>query len=169
MKAKYKKKQSTFGLHHTPFYNAWRNLFTRCLNPNHPNYKYYGGRGITIDERWHDFMYFIEDMYELYEYHIENFGKGTKNCQLDRIDNDRGYCKDNCRWATAKVNQNNRREFERGIAVQITYKGKTQNIKRWAEELGIYYPTLCQRLRVSKWSVDRAFTTPVKHHYKWKS
>lgn len=159
---RYGEKQSTYGLKNTPFYNAWRNLFPRCVNPKNPNYKHYGARGITICEDWYDFRNFIRDMYELYEYHVENYGSGTKNCQIDRIDNNKGYYKDNCRWVTASVNCKNRRKYNRiGNAIYIEYKGKRQYIKDWAKELGIGYQTLIYRLRRAKWPVEKALNTPV--------
>lgn len=155
-------KQKTYGLNKTSFYNAWRNMFPRCLDKNHPGYKYYGDRGITICDEWFDFRNFIKDMYELWEYHVENFGDGRKNCQLDRIDNNKGYYKDNCRWATAKLNNNNRRDYKRmGNARYIEYRGKKLCIKDWAKELDMKYTTLIYRLNRAGWSVEKAFYEPV--------
>ncbi len=156
------KRKTTFGLNGSYFHRVWANMKSRCLNSKNPAYKYYGGRGITICNRWLDFPNFIEDMYELYEYHIEHFGSGRKNCHLDRIDNNGDYSKDNCRWVTAKVNQNNRREYERGSAILVTYKGKTQNITNWAKHLGVNYYALKYRLQIAKWPVEKAFETPFK-------
>jgi len=162
MGGKYYGKQKLFGLRHTPFHNTWKNLFPKCLNPNNPDYKDYGGRGIEVCDEWYEFSNFIVDMYELYEYHIEHFGSGQKNCQLDRMDNNKGYYRDNCRWATSKVNNNNRRDYPRlSHLTFITYKGQTKYKKEWADYLGMKYDTLKCRFRKG-WSIEKALTTPVR-------
>ena len=68
----------------------------RCLNPNNPFYKYYGGRGITICARWDNFANFVTDM-----------GDRPEGMTLDRIDNDKGYSPENCRWTTKSQQQQN--------------------------------------------------------------
>lgn len=81
------------GMHGTPTYKIWGGMLSRCYNRKVRIYKYYGGRGITVCERWKDFRNFYEDM-----------GERPNGMQVDRIDNDKGYSPDNCRWATAKEN-----------------------------------------------------------------
>lgn len=83
----------------TPVYRAWKSMLNRCYNQAIHNYERYGGRGITVCERWHKFENFLTDMGE----------RPANNLSLDRIDNEKGYSKENCRWATAKQQAMNRR------------------------------------------------------------
>jgi hypothetical protein len=160
-------RQSLYGLRGTSFHNAWKNLFPRCLNKNNNNYKYYGGRGIVICERWYNFANFIKDMYKSYKYHIKYFGNGRKNCQLDRIDNNKGYYKENCRWTTSRINNNNRRNYKRmGNAKLITYNNKTLCIKDWSKEVNLNFLTFRDRLYRSKWSLEKALFTPVMKGFR---
>ncbi len=76
----------------------WQGIKQRCLNLNNAAYKNYGSRGITICDEWLVFANFFRDM-----------GPRPEGLQIDRIDNDKGYCKENCQWVTAKQNSNNRR------------------------------------------------------------
>ena len=130
-------------------YTSWESMIKRCTNPNNKDYHHYGGRGIKVCQRWRKFENFLEDMGE----------PPTEKHSIDRIDNNLGYCKENCRWATRKEQQRNTRRNH-----MISFHGKIQCLAAWAEELNINYSTLSSRIFILGWSVEKAFTTPVKSH-----
>jgi hypothetical protein len=115
----------------TRTYSAWVNMKTRCNNPSRSNSKNYIGRGINYCERWEFFVNFLEDM-----------GVCPDRGTIDRINNDLGYYKENCRWATMKEQNLNKRNN-----VRHEYKGKAQTLTDWSEELGIGRVTLLKRLQ----------------------
>lgn len=80
-------------------YRTWAMMKNRCTNPNAEDWKYYGGRGIKLTHRWHDFRNFVKDMGE----------RPNRSLTIDRINNDKGYSKTNCRWATKKQQRQNQR------------------------------------------------------------
>jgi hypothetical protein len=135
----------THGLSKHPLYDVWHSMLRRCTNPRDVSYKNYGGRGITVCERWHAIENFIADMEPTY----------IPGLEIDRQDNDKGYDARNCRWVSPSVNCDNRRS-----GVYLTHAGKTQSLRQWAKETGLNYGTLHERLNVWGWSVEKALTTP---------
>lgn len=125
-------------------YVAWGNMKARCKNKNLNCFNNYGGRGITYDPRWEDFEQFYKDM-----------GECPLGYQLERIDVEGNYCKENCIWATQDVQSNNKR-----TCVNITFNNKTQTLAQWAKELGIHKSTLRSRLFDLGWSIEEAFRLP---------
>lgn len=114
---------------YSKIYRTWIAMLSRCRNPKEPNYINYGARGIFVCERWEKFEHFLEDMGDLPFY----------EAQIDRINNDDGYYKENCRWVSAKENSRNRRSTKRhsidsGLIVQqelIEKIGWSKNQFRW--------------------------------------
>ena len=111
----------------------------------------YGGRGIKC--LWESFEEFRDDMYESYLQLVKDFGE--KQTTIDRKDGAGNYCRDNCRWATIKEQNNNKRNN-----TVIKFNGKSQNLGQWAADIGVCPETLLYRLK--KWSKDRALTE-LKH------
>lgn len=135
------------GLSTTPEYNSWVNLTQRCTNENYRNYHGYGGRGITVCDSWRQsFETFLADM----------GSKPSPKHSIDRIDNSKGYCKENCRWATQQQQCRNTRRNN-----LITFDGDTKCVSEWAEVTGLSRKNIERRLGLG-WSVDRTLTTPVR-------
>lgn len=132
---------------HTPLYRKWISMIYRCENPNHIAYKDYGQRGITVCDEWHDYLIFkrwVEDT------------KPNGEFTIDRIDNSKGYCPENCRWANKKEQANNRRSN-----VQIEYQGEIHNLTEWSEILGFNYKTVHNRMYKLGWDFEKAISTAI--------
>jgi len=128
----------------TKTYRAWQNMRRRCTDPTNPQFADYGGRGITVCAEWNNFPRFLADM-----------GEAPAEKSLDRKDNNQGYSKENCRWATRREqNQNTRKN------VFIGYNGERRCISEWARILNLPMLTLYDRLVLRKWGAEKAFTTP---------
>lgn len=132
------------GMYGTPEYLAWHSMIQRCENPKSPKWPRYGGRGITVCDEWHDFANFFANM-----------GARPEGGTLDRIDNEKGYSPDNCRWTTRTVQQNNTSRNR-----LVTFRGETKTISEWSKTLCIHYKTLTNRLDRG-WSIDEAMTAMV--------
>lgn len=129
----------------SPTYRRWYQMIERCHNPKDMSYSYYGGRGIKVCKRWRNsVLNFLEDM-----------GEKPKNKTLDRIDNNGPYSKKNCRWATYKQQQDNKRPPKN--TAYFTFNGETKTIKEWAKMKGIKYGTLFNRINFYKIKDERVF------------
>ena len=148
MVSKEKKKKiirKQHGLYGSPAYGSWNRIIQRTKNPNHPKYKYYGGRGITVCDEWLDFRNFYKDM-----------GEKPKDLSIERIDNNKGYFKENCKWATHKEQSNNKRNNR-----ILEFRGKKLNLTQWANLIGINHKTLGTRF-YQGWPLQRILTSKVK-------
>lgn len=106
-------------------------MLARCTQPSHVHYAEYGARGIAVCDRWQGFQEFLADM-----------GERPAGTSLDRIDNDRGYSADNCRWATKKQQARNKSHN-----VRAEFCGITKLVVEWAEMYDIPYAVLYRRLK----------------------
>lgn len=129
-------------------YNIWLNMKSRCKNPNNIEYPLYGGRGIDVCDEWMEFKKF-------YDWAMSVGYK--ENLSIDRINPNKGYNPENCRWATNEQQQNNKRNNH-----IIEFNGTSKTIAEWAKEKNIAYDTLWARIQVYGWSIERALNTPVK-------
>lgn len=146
-------RNTSHGLSKTRLYKIWKLARQRCNNPNLPDYRKYGARGIRICDEWGTYERFHADMAASYVEHCKEHG--VMNTSIDRIDVDKGYSKENCRWATWNVQARNRTD-----AHKIEFNGVSKSTKTWADEYGLKDRTLKHRLKRG-WSVEKALTTPV--------
>lgn len=143
---RFKESKETHKLSKTRVYHIWENMKQRCLNKNKTSFHLYGGRGITLCEEWMVFQNFYDDM-----------GLPNKDQSIDRIDNEKGYSKVNCRWATPREQSRNKR-----TNILIEWDGEKKVLSDWADFLGIKVATLYTRVVRLGWDIDRAFNEPVK-------
>jgi hypothetical protein len=147
------RKHERHGLKNTPEYKTLENIKSRCLNKNNRQYKDYGGRGILICPRWlESYRYFCEDMGK----------KPSPQHSIERLENDKGYYKENCKWAT-RVEQNRNRRNNTNLELN----GKIKTLQEWSEEYNINRATLKSRLK-SGLSLQDALNTPVQIKFSRK-
>ena len=127
----------------TRTYYAWSSMKKRCKEVSSDHKNYYD-RGISVCERWNKFENFLSDM-----------GECPDGYEIDRIDNNNGYSKDNCRWANESVQRRNQRK-----SIMYEADGKRMLLIDWAVHINIPYNTLIQRMRRGKWSFEKAIRTP---------
>jgi len=137
----------------TKFYRAWASMKARCNNKKDIRY---GGRGITFSKNWKSFSNFFRDMY----FSFSLLNNSDLDISLDRIDNNKGYSKDNCRWTTREQQANNRcsRTKNNPEKHYLTYKGEKRTLSKWSKKLNINRSTLAQRYYVYNWSVEKCLT-----------
>lgn len=133
-----------------PEYWVWKSMMGRCYIPKITHYSYYGGKGITVVERWHSFINFFDDMGK----------RPTPLHTIDRIDGNAAYSPENCRWATRGEQVRNRMSTH-----WITLNGETKCLTDWARQYNIKPATLASRL-TNGWDIIKALNTKVQiKHY----
>lgn len=133
----------------TPTYQSWLGIKARCADPDNP---YYGGRGITVCERWErSFDDFLADM-----------GEAPPGTSIERVNNNGNYEPGNCRWATRVEQSQNR-----SCAITITVHGETLNLAEWSRRTGVDYHCLYKRIVTLGWSPEAAIPRPLKAGGGW--
>lgn len=132
-------------------YKSWQAMKNRCTNSTTPDYKYYGGRGIILDNSWYNFQNFLKDMGE----------KPSLQHTIERIDNNKGYNKQNCKWAT-RLEQAQNTSFNR----RFIFNGEDLTMSEIARRTNIPYDTLRHRINSQNMSIEMA--TSVKNRYRSK-
>jgi len=122
----------------TPTYYTWGAMLQRCHNPKSSKYQDYGARGITVCEKWHDFLAFYADM-----------GARPQGMTIERIDQNKGYYPGNCRWADNYEQASNKRNN-----IVVTFNGQTRILREWARHLNIGYAALRHRYKAGKRGED---------------
>lgn len=139
-------KNLTHGMTDTRAYGTWSNMKRRCHAPTHDKFKYYGGRGIKVCDRWlHSFENFMKDM-----------GPCPAGGSIERKDSSGNYEPSNCEWAT-KVAQANNKSSNR----LETVGGVTRTLAQWATISGVNYKALHARMSAG-WTIEKALSVPVK-------
>ena len=142
-----RKMSTKHGKYHTRLHDAWGNMKKRCYNTKYYEFDNYGGRGITVCDEWKNSFQAFYDW---------AMAKGYQDdLTIERINVNGNYEPNNCKWATPKEQSNNKRNN-----IKITYKGKTQNLKQWAEELGLNYKLTHKRIKYLGWTIEKALETP---------
>jgi len=133
----------------TPEYRVWVQMRYRCGNPNHREFHYYGGRGITVCEAWEaSFSVFLHDM----------GSRPSSDHSLERINNFHGYNPSNCKWALRREQANNKRNNHK-----ITCNGETLTLAQWSRRTGVPPHTILSRIDRLGWSEQRALETSSRH------
>lgn len=135
------------GMCKSPEYNVWHGMHTRCGNSQAISYATYGARGITVCPEWKSFERFFADMGK----------RPTPEHSIERLDNNSGYTKENCVWATREVQAKNKQNTVRWL-----YQGNLKTVCEWANVMGILPRTLRSRVSLLGWSIEDALTIPTR-------
>lgn len=141
--------------HKIRLYKVYKSMVNRCYYEKSDAYKHYGGKGIVVCDEWLN-SYRAFESWALSHGYDANAPK--YQCTLDRIDSNKNYCPENCRWVSMREQLNNTSQN-----VWITANGITLNIQQWADKLGVLHSTLQTRKRMG-WSDERIVNTPIRKY-----
>lgn len=130
----------------SPEYVVWQNMRRRCYDPKNTAFGDYGGRGITVCDRW----------LESFENFYADMGARPKGKSLERKNNNLGYSKDNCKWADATEQARNKRNVK-----LIEFNGERMSLPAWAERIGVSKFSLRNRIYIYGWPIEVALTRPI--------
>lgn len=142
---RYESHNATHGMTKTDLHNKWCQMRQRCGNPQCKAYQHYGAEGVSVCDEWNSFANFRN-------WSLANGYR--EGLSLDRINNEKGYSPDNCRWITWEEQSGNRRNN-----LNFTYRGKTQNLRAWCSELGLNYAVIRQRIRRDGYTFEQAIAS----------
>lgn len=134
---------------HHRLYSIRKGMLERCYNPNNNHYKDYGGKGVKMCEEW-------KESYLSFKNWALNSGY-EDGLTIDRIDGDGDYCPENCRWASAITQANNKKNIPK-----YEYQGEIHSISEWSRILNVSRGLLKDRITKLNWDIEKAFTTPPK-------
>ena len=118
------------------FYTRWGHIIRRCTKPNHPRFHDYGGRGVGVCDSWMKFSSFRDDMFTSF---IEStLVHGLLNTTIERVDNNRGYCRDNCIWETRTRQNQNRRKVQKQCSSEHIGVNWHAPSRRWVARITVY-------------------------------
>jgi len=154
------KKATKHGDYKTSFYRVWATMKHRCNNPNNKQYKDYGGRGISYDPRWEDYIIFKEDMYDSY---LEHLNKHNGDTTIDRKDNNGNYELSNCHWATRREQNCNQSQNKLFIGVYIM-SGPSYGYR----EVSKNQSEFARKYNLESTCISRCLRYKLKIHKGWK-
>lgn len=134
---------------HDRLFKIWTSMRSRCRDKNHPAYKWYGGKGVTVCDEWQDYQTFKKWAYE------NGYDEKARmhDCSIDRIDPNGNYCPENCRWADIQTQAENK------TAIRLyEFNGERHTVSEWARRYGIKKSTLSWRLVKLGWPIEKALT-----------
>ena len=137
----------THGESNTSLYRMWKGMIYRCHNEKNQAYKFYGARGISVCDSWHD--------YETFKKWVEET-KPDDDYTIERLDVNDNYCPQNCIWIPMEEQANNRRSN-----VNIEYNGETHNLMQWCKLLNLNYKNVHNRIYKLGWSFEKAISTDI--------
>ncbi len=147
-------RMQTHGKSQTDAYKTWSCMIRRCYDPRHPDYKNYAERDILICDHWYNPLQLEQSFLNFYN---DMGDRPFKSSQIDRIDNDKGYFPENCRWSTPKQNSNNTRR-----TVFVTLNGVTRSVSEWADITGMPIQRIRCRANLG-WAAEDVLNTNEGH------